>query len=195
MIDDIIGKKFGKLTVISKAPSSIVKNKNTGRAMHRARYNCQCDCGATYEITGQSLRRKINPVKSCKACAYANRKQSTRRYSAIERAFNLRVKTRAKVESLELGIDANDFYELAKTNCYYCGGEPPVVNVYKNKFAKSEFLKINGIDRKNPNLGYIKDNIVSCCSSCNYMKNTMSIENFLNHLIKLYNNLKNKGTI
>jgi hypothetical protein len=30
MIDNMIGKKFGKLTVISKAPSSIIKNKNTG---------------------------------------------------------------------------------------------------------------------------------------------------------------------
>lgn len=49
--------------------------------------------------------------------------------------------------------------------CHYCGEEP------------SE--ELNGIDRKDSNKGYSLDNVVPCCTKCNYMKNDRSESEFI----------------
>ena len=35
--------------------------------------------------------------------------------------------------------------------------------------------------------GYTKDNVVSCCKDCNYSKRTMSQEDFLTWVERVYN--------
>lgn len=47
-------------------------------------------------------------------------------------------------------------------------------------------IAYNGIDRLNPNIGYQKDNCVSCCTICNYMKHTLQKEDFLKQVEKIY---------
>lgn len=49
--------------------------------------------------------------------------------------------------------------------CFYCG--------------KSNS---SGIDRLNNHAGYTIENVVSCCSDCNYMKGTMSKYQFIDHV-------------
>lgn len=48
--DEMIGQKFGRLTVISLAP------KNENLKSRCLRYICQCDCGKVIEVNGNSLR-------------------------------------------------------------------------------------------------------------------------------------------
>lgn len=48
--DEMIGKKFGKLTVIELAP------KNPNLKSRCKRYFCKCDCGKIVEVNGNSLR-------------------------------------------------------------------------------------------------------------------------------------------
>lgn len=50
---DLTNQKFGRLTVISKAPSMNA----------RSRWICRCECGNTKEVLGQNLRN--GHVKSC----------------------------------------------------------------------------------------------------------------------------------
>ena len=54
---NLIGQKFGKLTVIEK---STKKASNGGLI-----WICQCECGNTVEVTSNNLRRKKNPTQSC----------------------------------------------------------------------------------------------------------------------------------
>lgn len=42
-----------------------------------------------------------------------------------------------------------------------------------------------GIDRIDNSIGYISNNIVSCCKVCNVMKNKYSVDNFLNKCIAI----------
>lgn len=67
-------------------------------------------------------------------------------------------------------ITIEEFTELINQLCVYCGGE----NITK------------GIDRVDNFKGYTKENSVSCCKKCNYMKNTWSKEEFLFHIQKIY---------
>lgn len=56
--EDLIGQKFGKLTVIERAP-----NKISPCGANRVRWLCKCDCGNTKIIYGQSL--KNGSTRSC----------------------------------------------------------------------------------------------------------------------------------
>lgn len=55
---DMVGKKFGKLTVIEELPERTKANKK--------RYKCKCDCGNYHDVVGSSLRSGL--TKSCGKC-------------------------------------------------------------------------------------------------------------------------------
>lgn len=57
---NIVGQKFGRLTVISREPNMISPNGST-----RARWLCICDCGKTIVKDGQALKRQANPSCGC----------------------------------------------------------------------------------------------------------------------------------
>ena len=42
-----------------------------------------------------------------------------------------------------------------------------------------------GIDRVDNTLGYTSNNVVSCCTECNFMKRTMNYQTFINKCIKI----------
>lgn len=55
---------------------------------------------------------------------------------------------------------------------------------------------LNGIDRVNNDLGYINNNVVSCCKTCNLAKSSLTLiefKNWINNLIK--HTLKNENYI
>ena len=78
----------------------------------------------------------------------------------------------AKQRGLVWGITFDEFMKIISMPCYYCGGEG------------------YGIDRLNSSVGYLRDNIVSCCSMCNYMKHTYTEEDFVRQCMKISNNWK-----
>ena len=49
-VNEMIGRKFGKLTVLSEAP------KDNNMANRSLRYTCKCDCGNIIIVNGNSLR-------------------------------------------------------------------------------------------------------------------------------------------
>lgn len=79
----------------------------------------------------------------------------------------------AKEKNREFLISFNFFTNLVKSPCFYCGD-----------FSKTN---INGIDRTDNSIGYIESNCVSCCWTCNRMKNSLGKEEFLFHCSKIAN--------
>jgi len=72
-------------------------------------------------------------------------------------------KAGAKRRNLEFTLTMEDFKKYWKKPCSYCGNE----------------IETIGLDRIDNSKGYIKDNIISCCSECNTMKRTMTQEHFI----------------
>lgn len=83
----------------------------------------------------------------------------------------------SKHRGLIFGITFNEFLDIINQPCYYCGGEG------------------YGIDRIDNTMGYLKDNIVSCCSMCNYMKQVYAENEFIEQCIKISNKWKKKKVI
>ena len=71
----------------------------------------------------------------------------------------------ASDKNLTFKLSFDEYKELVQTHCYYCG------MIQERGF--------NGIDRMNQTNGYIKDNCVSCCKMCNYIKKSLNIDVFL----------------
>lgn len=78
------------------------------------------------------------------------------------------IKRNAKKRNLEFSLSKEIYTNLCKGTCYLCG----VNNM------------ILGIDRKDPTKGYTIENSFSCCATCNMMKHSLKLEEFLNHISK-----------
>jgi hypothetical protein len=63
-----------------------------------------------------------------------------------------------------------EFKYIVLQPCKYCGG----------------FNQSKGIDRIKNSDGYTKENSVSCCKMCNYMKKNYSLKEFLSQIEKIY---------
>lgn len=99
-------------------------------------------------------------------------------------------KANAAKRKLEFSIDVSLIKELTKTNCFYCGIEP------LQKIGQSNgYYLYNGIDRKNKDIGYTKDNCVPCCKICNRAKSNMTEKEWMEWISRLFNNIGFKKTI
>ena len=91
------------------------------------------------------------------------------RNSILGRLTEYRERSRNK--NIEFFLSEIEFSELLNGKCHYCDEE-----------------KAMGIDRKDCKRGYTKENSVSCCKVCNYMKREHSYDFFLNHIKKIVDN-------
>jgi len=77
-------------------------------------------------------------------------------------------KRNARNRSYEFTLTKNEAFDLFFSPCFYCG-----------HFKEGA---LNGIDRRNNELGYTKSNSVPCCFLCNRMKNVMVADQFVDHV-------------
>lgn len=186
-----VGHRYGTLTVICRAPvpmTSIKKN--------RVFWECKCDCGKTRIVKTDLL----NDASSCgyqpcgKFCPFTKNNINGPRLQSAKIIY--------KNTYSDGNLTFDDFLEFSQLNCFYCGIEPQqYYNKYKMNIKNkaihypSDFVQengdfiYNGLDRLNSNLLHNIDNIVTCCWTCNSMKNTMQPTEFERHIIKIYNKL------
>jgi hypothetical protein len=131
---------------------------------------CICDCGNyTIKTTGQ-LRGK------CISCGCIRRIPDSATNCILDW-----YKRWAKKRHLSWKLPTENFKKLLQGKCFYCGVEHS--NVQKGFTGKR--FKYNGVDRLVNSEGYTKENCVSCCKTCNMMKKTMPIVDFLRHIQRI----------
>jgi hypothetical protein len=132
------------------------------------------------------------------------RQEWAKKYCRTEENKYKDYKKKAIKSKREFQITLEEAKLLFHGECYYCrvkynGNKEDVYS--NNKLVPTTLercgaklrLKLNGIDRKNNDEGYIISNVVSCCNTCNFMKRSLNINVFNNkckHILK-YNNLLN----
>lgn len=80
-------------------------------------------------------------------------------------------KYNAKRRGLEFEISESKYKELITGGCFYCG-------------IKDEDRV--GIDRKLSTIGYMVDNCVGCCSTCNFMKKSLTPHAFVDMCTRVH---------
>ena len=100
----------------------------------------------------------------------------------------------AKRRGIEWRLTDEEFLAVASLRCHYCGSPPRrfTRNRWSNRKAigavESEEV-LNGIDRLNPEKGYVLSNCVACCSKCNRAKMDMGVNELLEHVKQIFSNL------
>jgi len=180
---DIGGQKIGKLLVLHRDTTKIGK----GVSSH---WICQCDCGNIKSISKHSFD---HGAKSC-GCL---QKESAMNLAipnagADRKSWINKYKRRAKDNGVEFSLTDEQFYDICSKRCFYCNVEPSLKSHgYKTKKDVGKYLA-NGIDRKDPNIGYVFENCLPCCKICNFMKTNKSLELFLAKIFEIADNIRKK---
>jgi len=176
-IKNLVGKKFNRLLVIEK---------NNNKKNKRITWNCLCDCGNYVTVNSNNLISG-----NTKSCGCLNDEARKKGYS--ESAFNLlfnRYKVGAQKRNFLFELNEDFVRKITKEKCFYCGCDP--TSISKSNSNNGNYI-YNGIDRVDNALGYIINNVVPCCETCNRMKLKMGYKEFLDHVEKIQNYQKEKN--
>jgi 5-methylcytosine-specific restriction endonuclease McrA len=194
--NDIIGKIFGKLTVLE-----FLGNKERSEKYHKPLrlYRCLCECGIMCEKFGVDLRSKN--VISCGCYKHQILKEiHTGRISPqrnIDGASNKTAKDIWK-KTYSDGISFDDFFRLSQLCCHYCGEQPSnKCNTINKKSCSKNWYdqgwwQYNGLDRVDSTLNHSLDNVVPSCWRCNKAKGIMGTTEFMNWIHQVYNHNHSK---
>lgn len=177
--EDLAGKRFTRLVVISQAPSN--KYGHT-------KWNCTCDCGGEIVAYASDLKRGGRP--SC-GCLKSEKISELRKLPFGQGALNQlfgQYKKSARERNISFNLLPSQFEILVNKSCHYCGSGPTLKVFSKNRMATTGVngnFTYTGIDRKDSSQGYHLENCVTCCKTCNFAKNDMTYEEFVAYLDRL----------
>lgn len=161
---DLTGQLFGRLTVISMMPK-----KRHGRHY----FKCRCSCGRLANVDGSKLR--LGHTKSC-GCLVGGRRHHLPEGRANRNSVVAGYRAGAVRRGLVFDLSDAELDGLFAGPCFYCGAPPG--NIAKRAKLLGAFI-YSGIDRVNNDVGYLSDNVVSCCAECNLQKSSRNIEALL----------------
>ena len=107
-------------------------------------------------------------------------------------------KTGAEKRGHNFNLTFDEYDNLIQKDCFYCGDHPRPMTEEQRKNrgnSKQPLFYYNGVDRIDSNKDYNLDNCVPCCPICNYMKHTLSQNDFYNQIVKIYNFRKLKDVV
>lgn len=124
--------------------------------------------------------------QSC-GCLRADNRQTRKGFVRLppgEPAFRMSVghyKCSAIKRKLAWTLSQDEARQLMGQTCHYCGGVPRNMSIVKGY----EPFIYNGLDRVDSAGGYTIDNVVTCCTTCNYAKGKQSYQEFMEWIERL----------
>lgn len=184
----VIGKTFGTIQVLEF--DHMEKNPINGHSPYLY-FKTKCT------VCGRESIRYYNATQWNKSngCKFCNSKSSITDNAAYNSLWRNYIQG-ATDRNIEWNLSPDDFLNIVTRDCYYCGASPTVRSKRIGRARKDGFFDtpVNGIDRIDSSKGYEKDNCITCCSTCNYMKQVHSQEEFLLQIQKIYHHLFSKGS-
>ena len=173
-----IGQRFGRLTIISEAPSRKVTGGSKRMVVAR------CDCGTEKEMQLGNLR--AGNSTTCGRCP--DRGESSRFPPGVVGRNLTFAAYRRRAHKFEVPFDitVDDFEQISGLPCAYCGAEPG--NRLSDRNGEGKFT-YNGLDRVEPKLGYTLTNIVPACIVCNRAKSDQTLEEFRSWVERVFSRL------
>lgn len=193
--ESISKKEIDSLKIGEKVNSfTFLRNELVGK---NKIWVCACKCGSEKRFW------KFSAIKNQETCgcglddAGLTAKQ---RRSMLSRMQSY--KSGAKVRNLAWEITYEQFVKVSTGNCFFCNAMPKLWDCVSNSPSVRKdcpninpadyLIRFNGIDRLNSKLGYVIDNIVSCCVHCNRAKSDMTYNEFVDHVQRMHSWLSRK---
>jgi hypothetical protein len=118
-----------------------------------------CETENPINLFSKNKRSKDGLAQYCKPC-YRKRARNLKQRFQVS-------KNRANKKQVFWGLSFEEWRNfVSDTQCHYCDGAMPETGI--------------GLDRKNNDIGYILENVASCCQECNRIKSdTLTYEEML----------------
>ncbi len=164
---DLTGRVYGRLKVKSRAEA----NDSCNRPM----WLCLCKCSAKTVVRGASLRSKSTQSCGCLQRYRAHGHPRTHGLATkgkpdiIYKMYH-NAKTRAKVNGLDFKLALTDI--VIPSVC-------PILGIKLYRHNKSPRDNSPSLDRKNPNRGYVKNNVHVVSYKANTMKSNATPKELL----------------
>lgn len=175
---DITGLRSGRLVAIEPTEE---------RCGSEVVWQARCDCGNTLLVVGRSLARGLTSSCGClrlrgnRKNGIGTGKRGRRGGQGAAHGLYLSYRQSAKTRGIGWHLSPQKFLELTECACTYCGAPP------SQEFGgRDDTYLYNGLDRVDNAGPYSVDNCVPCCGPCNVAKGTMSVEEFREHIRRIY---------
>ncbi|CAN0403714.1 unnamed protein product, partial [Ectocarpus fasciculatus] len=90
-------------------------------------------------------------------------------------------KEQASRRNIAVSISFDEYSSLVTTACRYCG--------------KFTYKGYSGVDRVQNAGTYERDNVVACCKTCNFMKGSLSVKEFLGKVNEIAREILEQNTL
>lgn len=174
---DLIGRRKGRLVVVGFSHSHTQPS-----GQKRAMWRVKCDCGTEKIIATSNLTHGNTVSCGCKLKEGNHRKPvGEASFNAVYAAYVNRAKSHKK--QLPFTLSKEQFRAFVDAPCHYCGASSSCESLSKPT-ANGAYAR-NGIDRVDSLKGYVLENCVPCCKTCNLMKRDMSYSEFIDHVKRI----------
>lgn len=123
--------------------------------------------------------------KRCQRCFIDAVYKGGNRTARHKVKYNLQ-NNQSKKRGIELNLSDEQLDVLWASNCHYCGMPPSNKMTAVRSNGKTEEFIYSGLDRQDNTKGYIIDNVVPCCKICNRAKESLSVDEFLKWIERVY---------
>lgn len=181
-VDDFLGKKFGKWTVMG------FSHRDAQRTQH---WKVKCECGFEDSVLISNLFRSTST--GCKKCSSSNnrgiRNTQWKGGNFISQSFLLAAKKSAETRGISFKLSTRDLEEqflLQKGRCAYTNSELHFSKVQSGVNLNRRDTQTASLDRIDSNKGYNRANIQFVHKTVNSMKWDFKEEYFLQMIEKIY---------
>ncbi len=185
-----VGERSGMIEVIGDL-FTIHKRKR--------RVLCECSCGRVRVMQLNNIRSSNSRSCGCKKFGYPSYKTPYGHAAAKTLYGNYKRGALQRNYCFELSFET--FMHITSSTCFHCGALPSqLINLIHSKGKHAGKQRVNGsytyngIDRLDNAMGYTLENSVPSCSICNVMKWTLSVDEFHQHIRKIYQRLFSNET-
>lgn len=178
---DYTGQKFNRLTATRRIG---LKNENSI-------WEFECECGKVVQAAVGAVKSGVQ--KSC-GCWKIERNKEKRvyvappgKYEDTRRKIFTDYYNSAKKRGYDFELDQDRFYEIIVKPCQYCGKQASSVSEIRShtRYDRPRFI-YSGLDRVDNRKGYTEDNVVPCCTQCNYLKRAFNKDTFISQVKAIY---------
>lgn len=159
------GTKIKKLTVLELLPTKGKKN---------LLYRCQCECGKIVNIRSSLLKK--GSIKSCDRCYKKQSRIDSYAYKETNKAVWSRMMSHAYERGIEFNIKIEELYDLLLKQDKKCKLSGLPISLDCNSSGDKKTASLDRIDKNKP---YEKGNVQWVHKKINFMKNSLSDEEFI----------------
>jgi hypothetical protein len=166
-IDDLTGKEFDYLKVISYVPNS-----------SPPKWICKCKCTRIIKVSSKRLREHQRTSCGCKRWEG---------YEGISLSYWSKIKAGAKKRNIEFSINIQDIWDLYIRQDRRCALSGDILILEKRYYSPYIKNQTASLDRIDSSKGYTIDNVQWLHKDINIMKSNWSDEEFIQKCIKVVN--------